>query len=92
MVAPVCNAASDWPRTFFTPKVFLFSIIVTEEGNHRLSIFDQDGNCIHCFGSKGSANGQFSSPYGVAVSPKGRIYVSDRGNKKIQIFSNGLTK
>ena len=23
---PICNAASDWPRTFFTPKVFLFSI------------------------------------------------------------------
>ena len=26
LVAPVCNAASNWPRTFFTPKVFLFSI------------------------------------------------------------------
>ena len=26
LAAPVCNAASDWPRTFFTPKVFLFSI------------------------------------------------------------------
>ena len=26
LVAPVCNAASDWPRTFFTPRVFLFSI------------------------------------------------------------------
>ena len=23
---PVCNVASDWPRTFFTPQVFLFSI------------------------------------------------------------------
>ena len=23
---PIYNAASDWPRTFFTPKVFLFSI------------------------------------------------------------------
>ena len=22
-----CNAASDWPRTFFTPRVFLFSIL-----------------------------------------------------------------
>ena len=27
LVAPACFlAASDWPRTFFTPKVFLFSI------------------------------------------------------------------
>ena len=23
---PICNAASDWPRTVFTPGVFLFSI------------------------------------------------------------------
>ena len=27
LVAPAClHVASDWPRTFFTPKVFLFSI------------------------------------------------------------------
>ena len=26
LVATVCNAASDWPRTFFTPRVFLFCI------------------------------------------------------------------
>ena len=25
----ICNAASDWPRTFFTPKVFLFSMKFT---------------------------------------------------------------
>ena len=28
-VAPAClHVASDWPRTFFTPKVFLFSILL----------------------------------------------------------------
>ena len=27
LVAPAClHVASDWPRTFFIPKVFLFSI------------------------------------------------------------------
>ena len=26
---PICNAASDWPRTFFTPRVFLFSFMYT---------------------------------------------------------------
>ena len=62
-------------------------IIVAECSNKRVSIFDKYGNHVHCFGSKGSANGQFSDPYGVAVSPNGRIYVSDRGNSRIQIFS-----
>ena len=32
LVTSAClYAASDWPRTFFTPKVFLFSIILTRE-------------------------------------------------------------
>ena len=30
LVAYITIVASDWPRTFFTPKVFLFSIMVTE--------------------------------------------------------------
>ena len=29
LVAPVClHVVSDWPRAFFTPKVFLFSIVI----------------------------------------------------------------
>ena len=30
LVAYITIVASDWPRTFFTPKVFLFSIIFTK--------------------------------------------------------------
>ena len=63
-------------------------IIVAEYGNHRVSIFDKDHNCIHCFGSNGTDNGQFRYPRGIAVSPNGNIYVSDYDNKRIQIFSN----
>ena len=29
LVAYITIVASDWPRTFFTPKVFLFSISIT---------------------------------------------------------------
>ena len=29
LVAYITIVASDWPRTFFTPKVFLFSITLT---------------------------------------------------------------
>ena len=56
-------------------------IIVADTHNHRVSIFDKDGKCIHSFGSNGSTNGQFSSPYGIAVSPNGSLYVSDYSNK-----------
>ena len=64
-------------------------IIVADTDNHRISVFDKHGNCLHCFGSNGSANGQFKHPYGITLSVNGSsIYVSDHGNKRIQIFSN----
>ena len=31
LVAYITIVASDWPRTFFTPKVFLFSIVCTSQ-------------------------------------------------------------
>jgi DNA-binding beta-propeller fold protein YncE len=42
------------------------------------------------FGTKGSENGQFNSPWFVANDKQGNIYVSDCGNNRIQVFdSNG---
>ena len=63
-------------------------IIVADTNNHRVSIFDKHGGCIHCFGASGSADGQFNAPRGIALNPNGSIYVSDYGNKRVQIFSN----
>ena len=61
-------------------------VLVTENNNHRVTIFDQDGARVHQFGSNGSANGQFSNPRGIAISPSGNIYVADYSNKRVQIF------
>ena len=61
-------------------------VLVTEDGTHRVTVFDQDGTCVCQFGSNGSANGQFSNPRGIAISPNGNIYVTDYSNKRVQIF------
>ena len=62
-------------------------IVLADTTNHRVQIFkDDDFQCVHYFGSYGSEKGQFNSLCGIAVSPHGRIYVSDRYNKRIQIF------
>jgi tripartite motif-containing protein 71 len=43
------------------------------------------------WGDSGSANGQFHFPRGVAVDAGGRVYVSDSGNHRIQVFdANGI--
>ena len=42
---------------------------------------------VHKWGSKGSGDGQFSSPYGIAVESAGNVYVVDSNNDRIQKFS-----
>ncbi|CAH1247311.1 TRIM3 [Branchiostoma lanceolatum] len=39
------------------------------------------------FGGEGSETGQFDWPRGVAVSEEGEIFVADRGNQRIQVFT-----
>ena len=50
LVAYITIVASDWPRTFFTPKVFLFSIDVTQStviiNNFKLEIQSKIQNII----------------------------------------------
>ena len=56
-------------------------IFVTEYSKNRVSIFNKDGVFVHSFG-------QFFKPRGIAISPTCDIYVSEEGNKRIQIFSS----
>ncbi|XP_066300815.1 uncharacterized protein [Branchiostoma lanceolatum] len=39
------------------------------------------------FGGEGSGTGQFHSPCGVTVSDEGEIFVTDRENQRIQVFT-----
>ncbi|HAD05308.1 MAG: hypothetical protein A2091_06400 [Desulfuromonadales bacterium GWD2_61_12] len=48
---------------------------------------DDQGKIVHKFGSSGSGEGYFSDPADLAVSSKGIVYVADRGNSRVQIFS-----
>jgi len=66
------------------------NIFVCDSGNHRIQIFNPEGNFISTFGSKGNRNGQFNHPIGIIIDSKGNIIVSDQKNYRIQIFdSNG---
>ena len=55
--------------------------------NNRIVHLAPDGRFIKAWGSKGSAPGQLSEPHTIAMDSRGRLFVGDRENNRIQIFS-----
>ncbi|NJS41435.1 autotransporter domain-containing protein [Candidatus Gracilibacteria bacterium] len=43
------------------------------------------------FGTRGTGDGQFNGPGGIAIDNKGEIYVTDFHNHRVQIFKNDTT-
>ena len=62
-------------------------IAVTDQNNHRVQIFNSDGNYLRSFGRKGNKVGEFDCPMGIAFHNNGNIFVADCLNHRIQIFS-----
>ena len=63
-------------------------IIVAEYRAYCVSVFTPEGRKTRSFGSKGSANGQFDGPTGVAVDDADNIYIVDNSNHRIQKFTS----
>ena len=62
-------------------------IAVTDFSNHRVQIFNSDGNYLRSFGQKGNKAGELKNPMGIAFHNDGNIFVADLYNHRIQIFS-----
>jgi sugar lactone lactonase YvrE len=57
-----------------------------ESTNTRVVKFSKDGKFIKFWGTKGSDPGQLQTPHSIAMDSKGRLYVANRGNKRIEVF------
>ena len=63
---------------------------MADTGNNRIQKFTSNGTYITKWGESGSAEGEFSSPSGIATDTSGNVYVADTDNNRIQKFtSNG---
>jgi sugar lactone lactonase YvrE len=86
--------AGDGPNTFNSPS----DVAIAENGdifvadghggstNARVVKFSKDGTFIKAWGTKGSGPGEFNIPHTIALDSRGRVFVGDRGNNRIQIF------
>lgn len=62
-------------------------VLVTDTGNKRVVVFDENGNYITEFGTAGFDPGQFDEPVGIAIDPNsGMVYVVDTWNQRVQGF------
>jgi DNA-binding beta-propeller fold protein YncE len=69
-------------------------IYVADTWNHRIVHLDPQGQFVNEWGGEafegGPApgnEGKFWGPRGIAVGPDGRVYVTDTGNKRVQVFN-----
>ena len=54
--------------------------------NSRVAKVDPNGKWLTSWGSFGSAPGQFNTLHSIAIDAQDRVYVADRGNRRIQVF------
>lgn len=85
------------PGYFFQPN----DVLVTEDGTifvaeghsndpaapARVLKFNSDGEFISDFGEFGTEPGQFMQPHSLAVDSRDRLFVADRSNDRLQIFT-----
>jgi len=69
------------------------NVYVADTWNHRVQYFDPTGKFLGKWGQLGDAKGRtdtqqgvFWGPRSIAVSQSGEVYVTDTGNKRVQVF------
>ena len=61
-------------------------IIISELGNHRISVFMPGGEFVYCFGYRGSDPGLFHCPRHLCFNHMGQLVVADEENQRLQLF------
>lgn len=56
------------------------------DGNNRVVKFTRDGRFVKAWGSTGYAPGEFRALHAIAMDSRGRLFVGDRSNNRIQLF------
>ena len=84
------------PEFFFQPNDVLVGPngdIFVSEGHSsapgstaRILKFSKDGKLIKTWGKQGTGPGDFDQPHALAMDSKGRLFVGDRNNNRIEIF------
>lgn len=68
-------------------RLFVVDIGGVQSENHRVRVFDaKSGDHLFDIGERGAAEGKFNLPRDVAIGTDRRLYVTDGGNFRVQVF------
>ena len=67
-------------------RIYVIDRSYNESLNHRVVVYDGQGNKLSVIGERGKGNGEFNVPVRGAVGPDGTLYVLDAGNFRVQAF------
>ena len=92
----ISHAAKDQPgdeAPFNRPADVAFAptgemYVADGYGNSRVHKYSKEGELLLSWGELGDGPGQFDLPHDVWVYKDGRVFVADRQNNRVQIFSS----
>jgi len=61
-------------------------LYMTDSIDNMVQVWTRNGKQVAVFGGVGIGPAHFSKPSGIAVDAQGNIYVTERGNHRIQKF------
>jgi hypothetical protein len=67
-------------------------IIIVDSLENRLLFFNKEFIFKYHIGSKGKENGEFDEPTDAVLSETGKLYISDKNNFRVQIYSESKIK
>ena len=74
-----------WPTSVALDKAG--NAYVADEWLNRISVFNQNGECVGKWGTLGDGDGEINRPSGLAFDAEDNLYLVDSVNHRVQIFT-----
>jgi DNA-binding beta-propeller fold protein YncE len=92
VVMKIGSGAAPYGRPFNHPTDLAVApngeLFVTDGyGNNHVHRFSEDGELIESWGRGGGGLGELSLPHAIAIDHEGIVYVADRENDRLQLFT-----
>jgi DNA-binding beta-propeller fold protein YncE len=86
-----CDESHFWKPTDVAVSNAGDVYIADGYGNARIVHYDKNGKYVRAWGKLGVKTGEFNLLHSVAVDSRGRVYVADRNNARVQVFEGNGT-